>query len=158
LCGCVMCDVCVLPKDGICLLRSEQFIKSDPQEHKSHFLINELVSIVSAEYAYTECTVLFNLTRTWYPTYFARLQFLHMKTNCSLLSYLCVQAESSHIHSSNLGVQRVREMKLAQVSLGIVFGKIILNINAQSHIVPSVHIVPQCEVDPQYLGVAAVRT
>jgi hypothetical protein len=47
-----MC-VCVLPKDGICLLRSEQFIISDPQEQKSHFLINELVCI-SAEHVYTE--------------------------------------------------------------------------------------------------------
>jgi hypothetical protein len=33
-------------KDGVCLIRSEQFIISDPQEHKSHFLINELVCTV----------------------------------------------------------------------------------------------------------------
>ena len=70
------------------------------------------------------------------------------------------QAESGHLHSSNLGVQKVKEMKLAQVSLAIVFGKILvlLHINAYSHILLSVHIVPQCEVDPQYLGVTAVRT
>jgi hypothetical protein len=36
------------------------------------------------------------------------------------------QAEDSHLISSNLGVQRVKEMKLAQVSLAIVFGKILV--------------------------------
>ena len=33
-------------KDGVSLNPSEQFIISEPPEHKSHFLINELVCIV----------------------------------------------------------------------------------------------------------------
>jgi hypothetical protein len=54
-----------------------------------------------------------------------KLSTCHIK-----LSYLCVQAEASHLHSSNLDMQRVKEMKLAQVSLAIVFGKILVNINS----------------------------
>ena len=31
--------------------------------------------VQTAEHVYTECTVLFSLALTWYPNYFARLQF-----------------------------------------------------------------------------------
>ena len=38
--------VSVWPPLKFCLYRSKQFIISEPQKHKQHFLINELVCIV----------------------------------------------------------------------------------------------------------------